>query len=49
METGVTVWILKSEKVNVLVTQLHPALCDPVGCSLPGSSVHKILQARTVE
>jgi len=25
------------------------ALCDPVVCSLPGSSVHKILQARTLE
>ena len=25
------------------------ALCDPVDCSLPGSSVHGILQARTLE
>ena len=25
--------------------QLCPPLCDPVGCSLPGSSVHRILQA----
>ena len=24
-------------------------LCDPVGYSLPGSSVHEILQARTLE
>ena len=24
-------------------------LCDPVDCSLPGSSVHVILQARTLE
>ena len=35
-----------------LVTQLCPALCDPMGCmdcSLPGSSVHGILQARTLE
>ena len=28
----------------VLVTQLCPALCDPMDCSLPGSSVHGILQ-----
>ena len=26
-----------------------PTLCDPVGCSLRGSSVHRILQARTLE
>ena len=24
-------------------------LCDPVDCNLPGSSVHGILQARTLE
>ena len=28
------------------VSQLCPALCDPVNCSLPGSSVHGISQAR---
>ena len=26
--------------------QLYPTLCDPIGCSPPGSSVHGILQAR---
>ena len=26
-----------------------PTLCDPVDCSLPGSSVHRILQARILE
>ena len=31
------------------VTQSCPTLCDPVGCSLPGSSVHGILQARILE
>ena len=31
------------------VTQLCPTLCDPVDCSLPGSSVHGILQARILE
>ena len=32
-----------------LVTPLCPTLCNPVDCSLPGSSVHGILQARTLE
>ena len=31
------------------VTQPCPTLCDPVGWSPPGSSVHGILQARTLE
>ena len=34
----------KCRKVKVLVTQLCSTLCDPM--SLPGSSVHGILQAR---
>ena len=29
--------------------QLCPALCNPVDCSLPGCSVHGILQARILE
>ena len=29
--------------------QLCPTLCDPVDCSLPGSSVHGILQAKILE
>ena len=29
--------------------KLCPTLCDPVDCSLPGSSVHGILQAWTLE
>ena len=33
----------------VLVTQLCPTLCDPMDCSLPGSLVHGILQARVLE
>ena len=32
-----------------LVAQLCPTLCDPVDCSPPGSPVHGILQARTLE
>ena len=29
--------------------QLCPALCNPMNCSPPGSSVHGILQARILE
>ena len=36
-------------KVKVLVTQSCPTLCNPMDCSPPGSSVHGILQARTLE
>ena len=32
-----------------LVVQLCPTLCDPMDCSLPGSSVHGISQARILE
>ena len=35
--------------VCVSVTQSCLTLCDPIDCSPPGSSVHGILQARTVE
>ena len=33
----------------VLVAQLYLTLCDPINCSLPGSSVHGILQTRILE
>ena len=36
-------------KVKVLVAQLCLTLWDPMDCSHPGSSVHGILQARTLE
>ena len=32
-----------------LVAQSCPALCDPMDCSPPGSSVHRIFQARILE
>ena len=32
-----------------LVAQSSPALCNPMYCSLPGSSVHEILQARILK
>ena len=31
------------------VTQSCPTLCESMDCSLPGSSVHGILQARILE
>ena len=34
---------------KVLVTQLSPILSNPMNCSLPGSSVHGIFQARIQE
>ena len=49
-------WSIKTwTKHNVLceseseVTQSCPTLCDPVDCSLPGSSIHGILQARILD
>ena len=35
--------------MKVLVAQSCPTLCDPMDCSLLGSSVHGILQARILE
>ena len=35
--------------VNGEVAQSCPTLCDPVDCSLQGSSIHGILQARILE
>ena len=36
-------------KVNVLVSPLCLTLCNPMDCSLPGFSVHEILQARILD
>ena len=33
----------------MLVAQSRPTLCDPMDCRPPGSSVHEIFQARTLE
>ena len=38
----------KSESESEVI-QSCPTLCDPVDCSLPGSSVHEIFQARVLE
>ena len=40
---------LKALKSESEVTQSCPTLCDPMDCSLPGSSVHGIFQARILE
>ena len=39
----------KSHSVLALVSQSRLTLCDPIFCSLPGSSVYGILQARILE
>ena len=36
-------------EVKVLVAQSCLTFCDPMNCSLPGSSVRGILQARILE
>ena len=37
------------EHMHARYAQSCPTLCSPMGCSLPGSSVHGILQARIME
>ena len=39
----------KVKRMQVWVTQLCPTLCNPMNCSPPASSVHRILQARVLE
>ena len=41
--------LLLKVKSESEVAQLCPTLRDPMGCSLPGSSVHGIFQARVLE
>ena len=40
---------LLTQRVHAKLLQSCPTLCDPMDCSLPGSFVLGILQARTVE
>ena len=42
--THIYVYISESE-----VAQSCPTLCNPMGCSLPGFSIHGIFQARVLE
>ena len=41
--------IWKWKKSESEVAQSYPTLCDPMDCSLPGSSIHGIVQARVPE
>ena len=36
-------------KSEIEVTESHPTLSNPMDCSLPGSSIHGIFQARILE
>ena len=36
-------------EVKLLVTQSCLTICDPMDCSPPGFSIHKVLQARILE
>ena len=54
MDLKEKVWVqywkhLSNLKSESEVTQSCPTLCDPRDCSLPGSSVHGIFQARILE
>ena len=43
-------WIIILHQLDVLlVAQSCPTLCDPMDCSPPGSSVHRIFQARILD
>ena len=48
---AVWIWVRVSTGRNVgrNIAQSCPTLCDPVDCSLPGSSVHGIFQAIVLE
>ena len=41
--------LLNKDALCVLVTQSCLTLCDPLDYARPGSSVHRILQARILE
>ena len=44
-----TVYLSHPYILLLLSLQLYPTLCDPMVCSLPGSSIHGIFQARVLE
>ena len=43
------IFLKTSKSECVIVTQLNTTLCDPMDCSLPGSSVHGTLQEGILE
>ena len=42
-------FLCTNRKAKVKVTESCPTLCSPMDCSPPGSSVYRILQARTLK
>ena len=42
-------YLFHMQKCHVLVAQSCPPFCNPMDYSLPGSSVHGVLQARILE
>ena len=42
-------WVIRYMCMSARSFQLCSTLCDPMDCSLPGSSVNGILQARILE
>ena len=49
LAVGLLDFPLNFVQVKVFIAQLCLTLCDPMGCNLPGSSVHGILQAKILE
>ena len=47
----VLLYVWEDVRVRMCAKSLQscPPLCNPIDCSLPGSSVHEILQARVLE
>ena len=41
--------LMKVKSESEVITQSCSSLCDPMDCSLPGSCVHGIFQARVLE
>ena len=46
---GCESWTIKKAAAAAKSLQWCPTLCDPIDCSLPGSSILGILQARVLE
>ena len=42
-------WLSAAVAAAAKLLQWYPTLFDPMDCSLPGSSVHRILQTRILE
>ena len=49
LSVTIILYIKKYEPLFMLVALLCPTLCDPMDCSLQGSSIHGIFQTRILE